>query len=105
MSVIERASVCTFDCPDTCSLSVTVEDDRITKVRGSEAAPFTAGVICNKVARDMTAIVHASCIRCAAPGRRALAPSSASRGTKRWTRSTRGPARWSSAGGRRRCPR
>jgi len=58
MSVIERASVCTFDCPDTCSLSVTVEDGRITKVRGSEATPFTAGVICNKVARDMTAFVH-----------------------------------------------
>ena len=58
MSVIERAGVCTFDCPDTCSLSVTVEDGRITKVRGSEAAPFTAGVICNKVARDMTAFVH-----------------------------------------------
>jgi len=58
MSVIERASVCTFDCPDTCSLSVTVEDGRIAKVRGSEAVPFTAGVICNKVARDMTAFVH-----------------------------------------------
>jgi anaerobic selenocysteine-containing dehydrogenase len=58
VSAIERASVCTFDCPDTCSLSVTVEDGRIAKVRGSEAAPFTAGVICNKVARDMTAFVH-----------------------------------------------
>jgi anaerobic selenocysteine-containing dehydrogenase len=58
MSVVERAGVCTFDCPDTCSLSVTVEDGTITKVRGSEAAPFTAGVICNKVARDMTAFVH-----------------------------------------------
>jgi anaerobic selenocysteine-containing dehydrogenase len=58
MSVIQRPSVCTFDCPDTCSLSVTVEDGRISKVRGSEAAPFTAGVICNKVARDMTAFVH-----------------------------------------------
>ncbi len=58
MSVIQRASVCTFDCPDTCSLSVTVEDGRITKVRGSEAAPFTAGVICNKVARDMSEFVH-----------------------------------------------
>jgi anaerobic selenocysteine-containing dehydrogenase len=58
MSVIQRPSVCTFDCPDTCSLSVTVEDGRISKVRGSEAAPFTAGVICNKVARDMTEFVH-----------------------------------------------
>ena len=35
MSVIQRPSVCTFDCPDTCSLTVTVEDDRIVKVRGS----------------------------------------------------------------------
>jgi len=58
MSAIDHASVCTFDCPDTCSLSVTVEDGRITKVRGSEATPFTAGVICNKVARDMPAFVH-----------------------------------------------
>jgi anaerobic selenocysteine-containing dehydrogenase len=58
MSVIERASVCTFDCPDTCSLSVIVEDGRVTKVRGSEAAPYTEGVICNKVARDMGAFVH-----------------------------------------------
>jgi anaerobic selenocysteine-containing dehydrogenase len=60
MSIIERASVCTFDCPDTCSLSVTMEDGRISKVRGSEAAPFTDGVICNKVARDMPAFVHGS---------------------------------------------
>jgi anaerobic selenocysteine-containing dehydrogenase len=58
MSAIERAGVCTFDCPDTCSLTVTVEDGRIAKVRGSEAAPFTAGVICNKVARDMPDFVH-----------------------------------------------
>ena len=58
MVIIERASVCTFDCPDTCSLSVTVEAGRITKVRGSDAAPITAGVICNKVAQDMGAFVH-----------------------------------------------
>ena len=55
MSVIERASVCTFDGPDTCSLSVTVEDGRITKVRGSEATPFTAAVICKKVAHPISA--------------------------------------------------
>ena len=34
----EHPSVCTLDCPDTCSLSVTVEDDRIVKVRGSDVA-------------------------------------------------------------------
>src|SRR5205807_2727483 len=54
----ERASVCTFDCPDACSLRVSVADDRIVKVRGSDAAPYTAGVICNKVAREMTEFVH-----------------------------------------------
>ena len=58
MSVIQRPSVCTFDCPDTCSLSVTVEDGRVTKVRGSDAAPTTEGVICNKVAQEMGAFVH-----------------------------------------------
>src|SRR5438128_7464833 len=58
MALEERASVCTFDCPDTCSLSVTVDDGRIIKVRGSDAAPYTAGVICNKVARDMGEFVH-----------------------------------------------
>ena len=97
MSVIERASVCTFDCPDTCSLTVTVEAERIVKVRGSEAMPFTDGVICNKVAQDM-ARVRA---RAAAPAASA-APhrteglrrsSSASPGTPRWTKSTRAPAR------------
>ncbi len=51
-------SVCTLDCPDTCSLSVIVEDGRIKKVRGSEALPYTDGVICNKVAQDMAAFVH-----------------------------------------------
>src|ERR1700737_42647 len=54
----EFASVCTFDCPDACSLRVSVADGRIVKVRGSEAAPYTAGVICNKVAREMTEFVH-----------------------------------------------
>ncbi|AAV96418.1 molybdopterin oxidoreductase family protein [Ruegeria pomeroyi] len=51
-------SVCPLDCPDTCSLSVTVKDGRITQVRGSDANPFTAGVICNKVARYYPDFVH-----------------------------------------------
>ncbi len=52
------ASVCPLDCPDTCSLSVAVEDDRIVEVRGSKANPYTAGVICTKVARDFPAIAN-----------------------------------------------
>jgi anaerobic selenocysteine-containing dehydrogenase len=58
MAIEERASVCTFDCPDTCSLDVVVDDGRIVKVRGSRALPYTAGVICNKVARDSADFVH-----------------------------------------------
>lgn len=41
MALLERAGVCTLDCPDTCSLTVTVDDDRIVKVRGSHALPYT----------------------------------------------------------------
>jgi anaerobic selenocysteine-containing dehydrogenase len=60
MALEERTSVCTFDCPDTCSLTVGVDDGRVVKVRGSDALPYTAGVICNKVARDMAEFVHGS---------------------------------------------
>ncbi len=58
MSIDERASVCTFDCPDACSLTVRVDDGHILEVRGSDAVPYTAGVICNKVARSMGDFVH-----------------------------------------------
>jgi anaerobic selenocysteine-containing dehydrogenase len=58
MSLLERASVCTLDCPDTCSLTVTVDNGRVLKVRGSTALPYTDGVICNKVAHHTDAFVH-----------------------------------------------
>jgi anaerobic selenocysteine-containing dehydrogenase len=58
MPIMEHASVCTLDCPDTCSLTVTVDDGRIVKVRGSDALPYTEGVICNKVAHHSDAFVH-----------------------------------------------
>src|SRR5947209_7284341 len=54
----ERPSVCTFDCPDTCSLTVTVDEGRIVKVRGSDALPLTDGVICNKVAHHSVEFNH-----------------------------------------------
>jgi anaerobic selenocysteine-containing dehydrogenase len=53
-----RPSVCTLDCPDTCSLTVTIDADRILEVRGSRANPYTAGVICAKVARSYPEFVH-----------------------------------------------
>ncbi len=44
-------SVCPLDCPDTCSLAVTVDAGRITRVDGSRRNPLTAGYICAKVRR------------------------------------------------------
>ncbi len=44
-------SVCPLDCPDSCSLSVTLEDSRITKVDGSDLNPLTGKFICAKVRR------------------------------------------------------
>jgi anaerobic selenocysteine-containing dehydrogenase len=60
MALQEHASVCTLDCPDTCSLEVTVDEGRITKVRGSKVLPLTAGAICNKVAHHTADLVHGS---------------------------------------------
>ena len=45
------ATVCPLDCPDSCSLDVTVQDGRIVKVDGSSLNPVTDGYICAKVRR------------------------------------------------------
>ncbi|WP_246042348.1 molybdopterin-containing oxidoreductase family protein [Cohnella pontilimi] len=42
-------SVCPLDCPDTCSLRVKFENDRIVAVDGNPDHPVTQGAICNKV--------------------------------------------------------
>lgn len=44
-------SVCPLDCPDTCSLTVTIEDGRLATVDGSHRNPVTDGYICAKVRR------------------------------------------------------
>src|SRR5690242_2896287 len=42
-------SACPLDCPDACSLEVTVEDGRVVKVDGDSRNPDTQGFICDKV--------------------------------------------------------
>lgn len=42
-------SVCPMDCPDTCSLDVTVRDGRVVQVDGNHRNPLTDGFICAKV--------------------------------------------------------
>ena len=49
-----RASVltaCPLDCPDSCSLSVTVRDGRVIDIDGGHENPVTHGYICAKVRR------------------------------------------------------
>ncbi|HXH07999.1 MAG TPA: molybdopterin-dependent oxidoreductase [Vicinamibacterales bacterium] len=46
-STIQTA--CPLDCPDSCSLEVTVEAGRIVEIDGSTVNPVTGGYICNKV--------------------------------------------------------
>src|SRR6058998_1034733 len=49
-SEIIRA-VCPHDCPDTCSMLVTVEDGRAIRIAGEREHPFTQGFLCTKVAK------------------------------------------------------
>jgi anaerobic selenocysteine-containing dehydrogenase len=55
---LPKASVCPLDCPDTCSLSVTVDAGRVVAVKGSRVNPITHGAICAKVAQDYPQFVH-----------------------------------------------
>src|SRR5829696_9070365 len=46
------ASACPHDCPSTCALEVEVLDARtIGRIHGAKDNAYTAGVICEKVAR------------------------------------------------------
>src|SRR5208337_3473435 len=46
-----RHSVCALDCPDCCSLQVTVENGRGVRLRGDPEHPVTRGFLCGKVAQ------------------------------------------------------
>src|SRR5688572_20169420 len=46
-SVVETA--CPLDCPDGCSLNVTVRHGKVIEIDGSERNPATGGFICAKV--------------------------------------------------------
>ena len=44
-------TACPLDCPDSCTLDVTVENGRVVKIDGGHANPSTRGFICGKVRR------------------------------------------------------
>lgn len=52
-------SVCPHDCPDTCSMLVTVDDDgRAIRMAGDPDHPFTQGFLCTKVAKYVERTYH-----------------------------------------------
>ncbi len=51
-------SVCALDCPDCCSILVTVEDGRATRLRGNPDHPVTRGFLCAKVAQYLEREYH-----------------------------------------------
>ena len=54
-----QLSTCPHDCPSACSLEVErLGPDRIGRVRGNAAQPYTAGVVCAKVARYAERVHH-----------------------------------------------
>ena len=50
---------CPHDCPDTCALQVTVENERVIKVQGRAEHPNTHGALCTKVSRYPERTYHA----------------------------------------------
>src|SRR5512145_844877 len=50
-------TACPLDCPDSCTLQVTVENGRIIKIDGGDANPATRDFICAKV-RKFTGRVY-----------------------------------------------
>src|SRR5437667_6760743 len=46
-SIVETA--CPLDCPDACSLAVTVQRGKVIEIDGSHKNPVTEGFICAKV--------------------------------------------------------
>lgn len=46
-----QITACPLDCPDACTLEVTVEEGRVIALDGGHANPITDGYICSKVRR------------------------------------------------------
>ncbi|HTS61302.1 MAG TPA: molybdopterin-dependent oxidoreductase [Candidatus Acidoferrales bacterium] len=53
-----RHSVCSLDCPDCCSVLVTVDNGRAIRLRGNPDHPITRGFLCGKVAQYLEREYH-----------------------------------------------
>ncbi len=55
----KKHSVCALDCPDTCSVLVTIDDTgHATKLAGDPTHPFTRGFLCAKVTKYLDRQYH-----------------------------------------------
>lgn len=51
-------SVCPLDCPDTCSMVVSVEGDRAVALAGNPEHSYTRGFLCHKVSHYLDLVYH-----------------------------------------------
>lgn len=51
-------AVCPHDCPDTCSMLVTLEDGRAVRLGGNPDHPVTNGFLCTKVSKYLERTYH-----------------------------------------------
>jgi anaerobic selenocysteine-containing dehydrogenase len=58
LPVTTHRAVCPHDCPDTCGMTVQVQDGRAIDLRGDKAHPFTRGFLCVKVNRYLERVYH-----------------------------------------------
>ena len=49
---------CPHDCPDTCAMQVTVENERVVRIVGRQDHPSTHGALCTKVSRYAERTYH-----------------------------------------------
>ncbi len=53
-------ATCPHDCPDTCSMLVTVKDGKAISLKGNPAHPITNGFLCGKVSRYIERTYHST---------------------------------------------
>ena len=53
-----RTSVCPYDCPDACGLTLTIEGDQLQQVRGMKEHNFTRGTLCQKMQHYERTVHH-----------------------------------------------
>lgn len=59
----EKRAVCPHDCPDTCSMVVTVEEGRAIRLKGNPDHSFTQGFLCGKVSHYLERVYHPQRLR------------------------------------------